>query len=107
MKLIIGLAIGLALLIFSSNAAACGFRLDSGKLLRCGINRIELLSLAGEPLSKDIETLGVDTGEPVKGETLETWSYRLKGDMGGQFLVSVSLQAGKVTAITSKQQNRL
>ena len=107
MKLIIGLAISLTLLIFSNNASACGFRLDNGKLVRCGMNRIELLSLAGEPLSKDIETLGVDTGEPVKGETIETWSYRLQGDMGGQFLVSVSLQAGKVTAITSKQQGRL
>lgn len=107
MKLTIAVIISVTLLIFSSQAAACAFRLDNGKLLRCGMNRIELLSLAGEPLSKDIETLGVDTGEPVKGEILETWSYRLKGDMGGQFLVSVSLQAGKVTAITSKQQNRL
>ncbi|MBU1312236.1 MAG: DUF2845 domain-containing protein [Gammaproteobacteria bacterium] len=85
---------------------ACGFRLSSGKLLSCGMPRIEVLALAGEPAAKDVETLGVDTGEPVKGETIETWSYKLKNDMGNDYLVSLTLQAGKVTAIWSKQQNR-
>lgn len=94
-------------LIFSQQVAACGFRLDDGKLLRCGMSRIDIVAAAGEPASKDIETLGVDTGEPVKGETIETWSYRLQGDIGGQYLVSLTLKAGKVVAINTKQLGRI
>ncbi|SEH95242.1 Protein of unknown function [Rheinheimera pacifica] len=94
-------------LLFTAQASACGFRLSDGKLLSCGMTRIEVLSLAGEPLAKDVETLGVDIGEPVKGTTVETWSYRLKGDIGGEYLVSLTLRGGKVTAIDSKQQGRL
>ena len=97
------------LLVFAvaAPAQACGFRLADGKLLKCGMPRIEVLALAGQPEFKDIETLGVDTGEPVSGETVETWSYRLKADMGGDYLVSVTLIAGKVTAIHRKQLGRL
>ncbi|MDP5142110.1 hypothetical protein ORJ00_05090 [Rheinheimera baltica] len=69
--------------------------------------RIQVLALAGQPQLKDIETLGVDSGEPVKGETVETWSYQLKNDMGNDFWGAITLQSGKVTAILSKQQNRL
>ncbi|HBN89026.1 DUF2845 domain-containing protein [Rheinheimera aquimaris] len=94
-------------LTFSIQATACGFRLDDGKLLRCGMKRIDVIALAGEPVSKDVDTLGVDTGEPVKGETIETWSYRLQGDIGGEYLVSLTLKAGKVVAINSKQLERI
>lgn len=96
-----------AAMTFSTQAAACGFRLDDGKLLRCGMKRIDVVALAGEPVSKDVDTLGVDTGEPVKGETIETWSYRLQGDIGGEYLVSLTLKAGKVVAISSKQLERI
>ncbi|WP_273024480.1 hypothetical protein [Rheinheimera sp.] len=94
-------------LTFSIQATTCGFRLDDGKLLRCGMKRIDVIALAGEPVSKDVDTLGVDTGEPVKGETIETWSYRLQGDIGGEYLVSLTLKAGKVVAINSKQLERI
>lgn len=96
-----------AALLISAQAGACGFRLEDGKLLRCGMKRIEVLALVGEPIAKDVETLGVDTGEPVKGETIETWSYRLQGDIGGEYLVSLTLKAGKVAAISSKQSDRI
>ena len=96
-----------AAMTFSTQATACGFRLDDGKLLRCGMKRIDVIALAGEPVSKDVDTLGVDTGEPVKGETIETWSYRLQGDIGGEYLVSLTLKAGKVVAISSKQLERI
>lgn len=96
-----------AAMTFSTQATACGFRLDDGKLLRCGMKRIDVIALAGEPVSKDVDTLGVDTGEPVKGETIETWSYRLQGDIGGEYMVSLTLKAGKVVAINSKQLERI
>lgn len=94
-------------LVCSEQAVACGFRLDNSRLLSCGMSRIDLIDAAGEPVSKDIETLGVDTGEPVKGETIETWSYRLRGDIGGEYLVSLTLKAGKVVAIKRKQLGRI
>lgn len=97
----------IVVLLFAAQASASGFRLSDGKLLSCGMTRIEVLSLAGEPVAKDVETLGVDIGEPVKGTTVETWSYRLKGDIGGEYLVSLTIKGGKVTAINSKQQGRL
>ena len=40
-------------------------------------------------------------------ETIETWSYRLQGDIGGEYLVSLTLKAGKVVAINSKQLERI
>ena len=97
----------IVVLLFATQASACGFRLSDGKLLRCGMTRIDVLSLAGEPVAKDVETLGVDIGEPVKGTTVETWSYRLKGDIGGEYLVSLTLKGGKVSAIDSRQLNRI
>lgn len=96
-----------AALVFSAQAMACGFRLDSGKLLRCGMQRIDVIAVVGEPLSKNVEVLGIDSGEPVKGETTETWIYRLQADIGGQYLVSLTLQAGKVVAINRKQLERI
>lgn len=99
--------VSLLVLVVAVPAQACGFRLADGKLLKCGMARIEVVALAGQPEYKDVETLGVDTGEPVHGETTETWSYRLKADMGGDYLVSLTLTAGKVTAISRKQLGRL
>ena len=102
--------LGISLIVFflfTMPAQACGFRLADGKLLKCGMPRIEVLALAGQPDFKDIETVGVDNGEAVSGETVETWSYRLKADMGGDYLVAVTLTSGKVTSIHRKQLGRL
>lgn len=102
-----------------SQANACGFRLNDGSLLRCGMARIELLSQVGEPMSKSRETLGVDisnsanigslktTNNKQQAETIETWAYRLKGDIGGEYMVSLRLVNGKVTSINRKQLGRL
>ena len=97
----------IVLLLFAVPAQACGFRLADGKLLKCGMPRIEVLTLAGQPEFKDIETLGIDNGEAVSVETIETWSYHLKADVGGDYLVAVTLTSGKVTSIYRKQLGRL
>lgn len=94
-------------LLFGLPAQACSFRLADGKLLHCGMPRVEVLALAGQPLSKDVETVGVDDGEPVKGETTETWSYIIAGDVGGEYYLTLTLTAGKVVNIESKQKDRL
>ncbi|MCC5852945.1 MAG: DUF2845 domain-containing protein, partial [Alkalimonas sp.] len=87
-------------------AEACGFRLSDGRLLSCGMSRIELLDRAGEPLSKDVEVHAVSQEPTVAGRRVETWSYMLKGDIGGNYLVSIRLENGRVTAIESQQQRR-
>lgn len=64
-------------------AIACdSFRLKDGKLLHCGMSRIKLLELAGSPMDKYTQTLGVDSGRATAGKTVEVWSYRLQGSIG-------------------------
>ena len=93
--------------MFSSFAAsACGFRLQDGKLLTCGMSRIELLDRAGEPVSKDVEVHAVSIEPGQAGQRIETWSYILPGSIGGNYLVSITLVQGKITAIESRQQRR-
>lgn len=99
------LLVGLCLLAVAGTAAAGGsFRLENGQLLRTGISRAEVISLVGQPLSKDVESYGVNTGNVPAGQTVETWTYILEGAIGGKFLVTLTLEGGTVTKITSKQQ---
>ncbi|SEA72189.1 hypothetical protein [Alkalimonas amylolytica] len=94
------------LMASSFSASACGFRLKDGKLLTCNMSRIELLDRAGEPLSKDVEVHAISTKPQETGRRIETWSYILPGAIGGNYLVSITLEQGKVTAIESRQQQR-
>ncbi|PAJ76009.1 hypothetical protein CJF42_01860 [Pseudoalteromonas sp. NBT06-2] len=94
--------------VFTTSASACdSFRLNNGDLLRCDIDRIELLAKVGQPISKDVDSIGVNDGENKSGTTKETWSYILKADIGGDFLVSVKIENSKVVNISSKQKDRL
>lgn len=95
------------LLMFSSfTVSACGFRLEDGHLLSCGMSRIELLDRAGEPISKDVEVHAVSIEPGQAGQRVETWSYILPGSIGGNYLVSITLVQGKITAIERQQQKR-
>ncbi|EKT4487838.1 hypothetical protein [Shewanella algae] len=88
--------------------SACdSFRLKDGKLLHCGMSRIKLLELAGSPMDKYTQTLGVDSGRATAGKTVEVWSYRLQGSIGGEYLLTVTLSNGQVQNIVSEQQDRL
>lgn len=87
--------------------ADCSFRLADGKLLRCGMAGIEVLDRLGQPLLKEQLTLGVSTNSIDLGQTVEVWSYKTKGDMGGEFLLSLEFTDGKVSKISRKQQGRL
>ncbi|WP_158677934.1 DUF2845 domain-containing protein [Pseudoalteromonas sp. T1lg76] len=96
------------LLIFCSAMALAGqsFRLADGDLVYTGMNKIEILDKLGEPLMKDVQSIGVDKGDGFAGKKTEIWSYRLRGDIGGEYLVSVTFKGDKVTSINSKQRNR-
>lgn len=99
--LLAGLCLG-----WVAGAAAAGstFRLENGQLLRTGMSRGEVISLVGQPLSKDVESYGVNTGNVPEGEKVESWTYILEGAIGGKFLVTQTLEGGTVVKITSKQQ---
>lgn len=87
--------------------AGTSFRLDTGKLLKEGQTKPEVIALAGAPLSQEIETIAVDDGrggDPVKRETL---TYRLNGTIGGMYLVVVVVENGNVVSIWSRQEERI
>ena len=90
-----------------SAAANCSFRLQDGKLLRCGMASIEVIDRLGQPLLKEQITVGVSTNNIERGNTVEVWSYKTRADVGGEFLLSIELTDGKVTTINRKQQGRL
>ncbi|WP_105189667.1 DUF2845 domain-containing protein [Pseudoalteromonas sp. T1lg48] len=96
------------LLTLCSTAVLAGqsFRLADGDLVYIGMNKIEVLDKLGEPLMKDVQSVGVDKGEGFAGKKTEVWSYRLEGDIGGEYLVSVTFKGDKATSIDSKQRNR-
>lgn len=94
------------LMVSSFSASACGFRIKDGKLLSCNMSRIELLDRAGEPLSKDVEVHAISIEPGQAGQRIETWSYILPGSIGGNYLVSITLVQGRITAIESRQQRR-
>lgn len=88
-------------------AAECSFRLQGGKLLRCGMASIEILDRLGPPILKEQRTIGVSTNSVERGKTVEVWSYQTKADVGGDFLLSIELTDGKVTLIQRKQKGRI
>ncbi len=89
---------------FISNAGN-SFRLTDGDLVLKDMTKIEVLDKLGTPLLKDVQSLGIDTGGNIKpGQKIETWSYKLKGSIGGEYLVSITFKGDKVVDITSEQK---
>jgi len=95
-----------SILTFTLNVNA-NFRLKNGQLLTVGSSKSEIISLAGSPLYQDLEKIAVDNGrgdEPIKREVL---TYKLKGSIGGLYLVVITVENNKVVSISSKQENRI
>lgn len=97
-----------ALVAMACTAHASGsFRLENGKLIQEGKSKQEIIYIAGAPLYQEVETIAVDEGvggDPVKREIL---TYRLTGDIGGMYLVVVTVENNKVVSVDSKQEGRL
>ena len=104
----LGLSIILFTLLFTLNAnAKSSFRLENGKLLSVGNSKSEIISLVGVPVYQDVEKVAIDTGQegnPVKREVL---MYKLKGSIGGIYLVVVTIENSRVVSIASKQEDRI
>ncbi|SFD78146.1 hypothetical protein [Pseudoalteromonas denitrificans] len=98
----------LSFVLFSINTHARGsFRLDSGNLLTVGKSKSEIISIAGAPLYQDVEKIAVDNGQGGHSVKREILTYRLKGSIGGFYLVVMTIENSHVTSITSKQEKRL
>ena len=91
---------------FSAHADE-SFRLSSGKLIKVGNSKQEIISIAGDPIYEDIETVAVDNGTgntPIKREIL---TFRLSSSLGGKSLVVVTIENSIATSVVSKQEKRM
>ncbi|MFD1215734.1 DUF2845 domain-containing protein [Microbulbifer celer] len=96
-----------AILYALSVNAAGSFRLASGKLISTGKSKSEVIAIAGAPMYQEVETIAVDEGvgnDPVKREVL---TYKLRGDIGGMFLVVVTVENNTVVSVAATQESRL
>lgn len=98
----------IALCAFSINLwAQTGFRIESGKLISLGDQKSDVYELLGEPIFKDKETQGIDTGEQNSGTSVETWVYQVNGDLGGKFQLTLKFNGSELVTLTSKQLERI
>lgn len=89
------------------NSFSSSFRLTNGKLISIGDHKSEIIALVGMPLIKDVEKIAIDKGlqtNPIKREVL---TYKLKGSIGGSYLVIITVENNIVVSISSKQDNRI
>jgi len=89
------------------NSFASSFRPTNGKLISIGDHKSEIIALVGMPLFKDVEKIAIDKGlqtNPIKREVL---TYKLKGSIGGSYLVVITVENNIVVSISSKQDNRI
>jgi len=104
----ISLSILLFALLFSLTASAKNsFRLENGKLLSLGKSKSEIVSLAGAPIYQDVERVAIDNGHEANLVKREVLMYKLKGSIGGLYLVVITIENNKVVLITSKQEERI
>ncbi|PTB87680.1 hypothetical protein C9927_01480 [Pseudidiomarina aestuarii] len=90
----------------STPVESCAFRIEGGDLIRCGMTKIEVQRKIGNPELRDRQTIGVDTGYGRGGQSAEAWSYVVRGDIGGEYYLTVMFSGNKVVDIESKQVDR-
>ena len=98
---------GTLVITFAVNSAwASGtFRLDNGKLIYSGMSKLELMNVAGSPISTEtIPKINKD-GDQVDSDE-QILIYKLKGSIGGEHLIEARVISGKVVALEVTQINR-
>jgi hypothetical protein len=105
MKYIFALFFAFAL-FYSSTVEACSFRISGGELIRCGMSKIEVMNKIGSPEYTNTDSIGVNDGYGRGGRTVQSWSYIVQGDIGGDYYLTVQFAANKVVNIETKQVNR-
>ncbi|WP_338364660.1 hypothetical protein [uncultured Pseudoalteromonas sp.] len=95
-------------IFISSLAFAHGsFRLKNGNLLSVGKTKSDIVALVGAPLYKDVLNEAVDIGNGDKLVKTKEFTYKLKGSIGGMYIVFIRFENNIVTNISSKQVGRL
>lgn len=97
------LALFFSLAVHAKNS----FRLESGKILSVGKSKSEIIALAGAPMYQDVEQVAIDNGQVGKSVKREVLMYKLKGSIGGLYLVVVTVENNNVVSISSKQEDRI
>lgn len=100
------LVLSFSLLSLQSHADG-SFRLKSGKLISSGKSKAEVYELAGPPLFKSRDNKALNSRYKDKQTRVEVLTYKLRGSIGGMYMVSVSFHKGRVVAVESKQVGRL
>ncbi|WP_286938216.1 MULTISPECIES: hypothetical protein [unclassified Pseudoalteromonas] len=107
MKKRIVLPLLLSLFISSFAFAQGSFRLKNGNLLSVGKTKSDIVALVGAPLYKDVLIEAVDIANGDKLVKTEEFTYKLKGSIGGMYIVLIRFENNIVTSISSKQVARL
>jgi len=98
----------LLVLLFSLGVQAkSSFRLENGNLLSVGKSKSEIIMLVGTPIYQDVEKIAIDNGVGGGSVKREVLTYKLKGSIGGVYLVIVTVENNKVVSIESKQEKRI
>ena len=98
---------GTLVITFAVNSAwASGtFRLDNGKLIYSGMSKLELMNVAGSPISTETISKINKDGEQVDSDA-QILIYKLEGSIGGERLIEARVISGKVVALEVTQTNR-
>ncbi len=91
---------------YSASAESCSFRIKGGDLVRCGMTKMEVMDKVGQPDMRDRQSIGVNDGFGRGGRSVEAWSYIVRGDIGGQYYLTVMFSGNKVVDIESRQARR-
>ena len=105
-RLFATLVVGTAFLFSSNASASCSFRVASGELVRCGMTQLEVRVLLGSPDNVSMNSVGVNARYRQRGQTLRTWSYLTRANVGGLFFVNVYFDGDEVVDIKKRQANR-
>ncbi len=99
--------LGVLVITFAVNSAwASGtFRLDNGKLIYSGMSKLELMNVAGSPISTETISKINKDGEQVDSDA-QILIYKLEGSIGGEHLIEAKVISGKVVTLQVTQSNR-
>lgn len=105
MKKLLQLSILMTAFLANVAWASSSFRLDNGKIIRTGMSQLELSNVAGRPMTVEtIQKLDAQ-GHQVDSDE-QKHIYRLKGSIGGEYLVAATIRDGKIVALEVVQSDR-
>lgn len=91
----------------SSEASTCSFRLSNGKVIKCGMTMEEVTKRAGNPISSTYKSIDENQRRGYTRRSVFAYIYQIRGDIGGEFLVTVGFDNNdRVVLVETKQLKR-